>query len=175
MISSEEISRRMKKTSSSSSMPFSATGTYHNLLETTEPAPPPFNYQYQSLIICRWSLIAGRLPGRTDNEIKHYWNSHLRRKLASMGIDPNNHRVNQYCTMQWCSSRNNCKLKGQFKHPGDDDSLSDTASCVKDDQTCSRRVVPDLNLDLIISSPRDRVAAGEQEDMISSPTLVLFR
>ncbi|KAJ4964533.1 hypothetical protein NE237_016382 [Protea cynaroides] len=45
-----------------------------------------------SLLGNKWSLIAGRLPGRTDNEIKNYWNTHIRRKLLSRGIDPASHR-----------------------------------------------------------------------------------
>ncbi|XP_073042335.1 transcription repressor MYB5 [Primulina eburnea] len=40
----------------------------------------------------RWSLIAGRIPGRTDNEIKNYWNTYLSKKLISQGIDPTTHR-----------------------------------------------------------------------------------
>ncbi|WCJ43617.1 myb domain protein 5 [Euphorbia peplus] len=40
----------------------------------------------------RWALIAGRIPGRTDNEIKNYWNTHLSKKLISQGIDPRNHK-----------------------------------------------------------------------------------
>ncbi|XP_020693119.2 myb-related protein MYBAS2-like [Dendrobium catenatum] len=27
----------------------------------------------------KWSQIAGRLPGRTDNEIKNYWRTHMRK------------------------------------------------------------------------------------------------
>lgn len=40
----------------------------------------------------RWSLIAGRLPGRTDNEIKNFWNTHLSKKLMMKGIDPKTHK-----------------------------------------------------------------------------------
>ncbi|XWS66818.1 hypothetical protein CRYUN_Cryun05aG0233500 [Craigia yunnanensis] len=28
----------------------------------------------------KWSMIARRLPGRIDNEIKNYWRTHLRKK-----------------------------------------------------------------------------------------------
>ncbi|XP_028752186.1 transcription factor MYB8-like [Neltuma alba] len=45
----------------------------------------------------RWSLIAGRLPGRTDNEIKNYWNTNIGKRLqngnskfftTSNGVEP---------------------------------------------------------------------------------------
>ncbi|KAL5214319.1 hypothetical protein ABZP36_003471 [Zizania latifolia] len=42
--------------------------------------------------VSRWSAIATHLPKRTDNEIKNYWNTHLKKRLAKMGIDPVTHK-----------------------------------------------------------------------------------
>lgn len=44
------------------------------------------------LILYRWSKIATYLPGRTDNEIKNFWNTRIRKKLLNMGLDPNTHK-----------------------------------------------------------------------------------
>ncbi|KAF6161314.1 hypothetical protein GIB67_009201 [Kingdonia uniflora] len=39
----------------------------------------------------KWSQIATHLQGRTDNVIKNHWNTHLKKKLLQMGIDPITH------------------------------------------------------------------------------------
>lgn len=41
------------------------------------------------MYIFRWSLIAGRLPGRTANDVKNYWNTHLRKKASNCFLNKN--------------------------------------------------------------------------------------
>ncbi|KAK6242718.1 hypothetical protein SCA6_008107 [Theobroma cacao] len=48
--------------------------------------------QLHALLGNRWSAIATHLPKRTDNEIKNYWNTHLKKRLTKMGIDPVTHK-----------------------------------------------------------------------------------
>ncbi|KAF2286989.1 hypothetical protein GH714_036775 [Hevea brasiliensis] len=39
----------------------------------------------QLVLLVRWSLIASQLPGRTDNDVKNYWNTKLKKKLSLEG------------------------------------------------------------------------------------------
>ncbi|KAK8567309.1 hypothetical protein V6N13_105285 [Hibiscus sabdariffa] len=48
--------------------------------------------QLHALLGNRWSAMAAHLPKRTDNEIKNHWNTHLKKRLIKLGIDPMTHK-----------------------------------------------------------------------------------
>ncbi|XVF74335.1 hypothetical protein PTKIN_Ptkin13bG0102200 [Pterospermum kingtungense] len=71
----------------------------------------------------RWSLIAGRLPGRTDNEIKNYWNTNIGKKLQrqqSHFISDRNKPSNKPL------NKANPTMKTSFRQP----SKANSSSCV---------------------------------------------
>eukprot|EP00268_Persea_americana_P028083 TRINITY_DN2731_c1_g5_i1.p1 TRINITY_DN2731_c1_g5~~TRINITY_DN2731_c1_g5_i1.p1 ORF type:complete len:189 (-),score=22.18 TRINITY_DN2731_c1_g5_i1:374-940(-) len=99
------------------------------------------------MVICsyRWSLIAGRLPGRTDNEIKNYWNTHIRRKLLSRGVDPTTHRpIHEMASSDVTIS---------FVKEEEKVASFALAEETRRNQETSQLRCPDLNLELCISPP----------------------
>ncbi|XP_013590312.1 PREDICTED: myb-related protein 308 [Brassica oleracea var. oleracea] len=142
----------------------------------------------------RWSLIAGRLPGRTDNEVRIHWETCVEKKLMKMGIDPTNHRL--YHHTNYTSRRYiNASYK---KHETDiisDQSSSVSESCnmtllpvsstkfSEDNASAGHNWLPDLNIGLVpMKTVTSLPVCSLQEPSESSnhgstsqETLLLFR
>ncbi|XP_028761986.1 transcription factor MYB106-like [Neltuma alba] len=80
--------------------------------------------QLHALLGNKWSVIAHHLPKTTDNEIKNYWNTCLKRRLTRMGINPTTHKplndvvkdaANLSHMAQWETARLEAEARQQVK------------------------------------------------------------
>ncbi|GJM97786.1 hypothetical protein PR202_ga14739 [Eleusine coracana subsp. coracana] len=138
------------------------------------PQRGPLNRAERRRATARWSKIAAKLPGRTDNEIKNHWNTHIKKKLIKLGIDPTTHQLldnNKAGTSQIIATIESAKssytgdsgdtqsLKERSKETVTipTDSLEQSSWPEQSDNACSHDLDPAMNWQLEMDLPIDEL------------------
>ncbi|KAF2599602.1 hypothetical protein F2Q68_00012431 [Brassica cretica] len=107
----------------------------------------------------KWAAITTSLAGRTDNEIKNYWNTNLKKRLTQKGLDPTTHKP--------INPTDQTGFEPKVHKLG-------SSSCARLLNHVARKYAGDLNRDLltgIIIGNSSNIAEGSQNSVeVDSPT-----
>lgn len=105
----------------------------------------------------RWSAIAARLPGRTDNEIKNVWHTHLKKKLKH---HQSSQDLKRQSTIQISKCDNNDVMENNYDSSGKNNVTTSP-------QRCSSEISS------VTDSSMEKIAVKEEMDYSSEyfPTI----